>query len=373
MRWTIRLAVALVLALALVPAAAAPAAQDGGSVAQRVSAELRRAKDARATPEERFAAMERLLDLEADGPYRLARELERDLPKRRKRLAKEASEVLDDYERVARGLVEGRLDAEGRAAVEAARAAIVANARDGGLTKAAVHERSDPALARLEELLVVRQSEVWDADEEGFERYVALLDELAEERRLFSYWSRARDRLAAREDGRRQAQRLKEQADPEPVEEALLAEMGLRVLLAVPGPARTEAVLRGNLALAPELDPEEARGVRRLNRVRLLAGLGVLAIDPKLCEACRGHSQDMVELGFFSHESPVPGKEDFGKRAALAGTTASGENIAAGQDTGEGAIEAWWYSPGHHRNMMGGHARVGLGRHETTWTQLLGG
>ena len=42
----------------------------------------------------------------------------------------------------------------------------------------------------------------------------------------------------------------------------------------------------------------------------------------------------------------------------------SPENIAAGQDTGEGAIHAWWHSPGHHKNMLGGHGRVGLGRRD---------
>jgi len=81
----------------------------------------------------------------------------------------------------------------------------------------------------------------------------------------------------------------------------------------------------------------------------------------------------MVEHGFFAHDSPLEGRETPWKRAAQEGTSASAENIAAGQATGEGAISAWWYSPGHHKNLLGGHARIGLGRHEETWTQLFGG
>jgi uncharacterized protein YkwD len=80
----------------------------------------------------------------------------------------------------------------------------------------------------------------------------------------------------------------------------------------------------------------------------------------------------MKRLGFFSHESPVPGKRTPGDRAALAGTSASAENIAAGQSKGVDAIGAWYYSPGHHKNMFGGHARVGLGHSDTLWTQMFG-
>ena len=105
----------------------------------------------------------------------------------------------------------------------------------------------------------------------------------------------------------------------------------------------------------------------------VLVGLSALRLDVKLCDACRGHSKDMVDLGFFSHTSPVAGKESPWQRAALAGTSAGAENIAAGAAEGEDAIRMWWYSPGHHRNMMAGHRRVGLGRHQSHWTQCFGG
>ena len=74
----------------------------------------------------------------------------------------------------------------------------------------------------------------------------------------------------------------------------------------------------------------------------------------------------------FAHESPVEGKRTPWDRAARFGTSASGENIAGGQTTGAGANLGWWYSPGHHKNMLGGFGRVGLGRSGELWTQMFG-
>ena len=71
--------------------------------------------------------------------------------------------------------------------------------------------------------------------------------------------------------------------------------------------------------------------------------------------------------------TPLSGLEGQIHRASRAGTSASSENIAQGHPTGESAVHGWWHSPGHHKNMLGGHARTGLGRHEQTWTQLFGG
>jgi len=131
-------------------------------------------------------------------------------------------------------------------------------------------------------------------------------------------------------------------------------------------------ILKQNEKILASVPAEEAAGIRDANRLRVLCGLSVLEADPKLCEAARGHSKDMVEKGFFAHESPVPGKATPWARAQAAGTTASAENIAAGQETPEKANESWFLSPGHHKNFFGDHKRIGLGRHEQHWTQLFG-
>lgn len=142
--------------------------------------------------------------------------------------------------------------------------------------------------------------------------------------------------------------------------------------LATPMSKSHRNVLLANYKLADQIDPEELLGVRVLNLMRIRLGLTPLPIDVRLCDACRDHSLDMDTLGFFSHTSPVPGKTTPGQRAARFKTSGNAENIAAGQDTGAGAIRAWWHSPGHHKNMLGGHGRIGLGRYRSHWTQLFG-
>jgi uncharacterized protein YkwD len=141
----------------------------------------------------------------------------------------------------------------------------------------------------------------------------------------------------------------------------------------MPMSAADARTLNRNRELAGELDAEEYAGILEINLLRIRLGLRALAIDVKLCTAARGHSDDMRRLNFFSHTSPVPGKETPGKRAALAGTSGGAENIAAGPSEGFGAVRMWWYSPGHHQNMLGSHGRAGLGRSEQLWTLMLGG
>ena len=73
-------------------------------------------------------------------------------------------------------------------------------------------------------------------------------------------------------------------------------------------PVRDARILAQNAVLARALDSQAVVGMQLLNRMRMECGSRPLLIDPKLCEAARGHSKDMRELGFFSHVSPVPGK-----------------------------------------------------------------
>lgn len=138
--------------------------------------------------------------------------------------------------------------------------------------------------------------------------------------------------------------------------------------LQIPLPGSARAVLRGNAALAKEIEPAEAQGIAQLNHWRILLGLDPLAIDPKLCEAARDHSKDMAEQGFFSHINPDPKKATHSHRARRFGTSASGENIAIASGS-EGANRSWFESPGHHRNMFGNYSVVGLGGHGRHWTQ----
>ena len=134
-------------------------------------------------------------------------------------------------------------------------------------------------------------------------------------------------------------------------------------------------ILAQNRKLAKDKNiPEaEARGIAECNELRMLVGLNALLLDPKLCDAGRDHSKDMAEKGFFAHESPVPGKKLPWDRAKNFGTTASGENIFSGNTDPHEANMAWFYSPGHHKNMFSpGHLRIGLGCTGNHWTEMFG-
>jgi uncharacterized protein YkwD len=125
------------------------------------------------------------------------------------------------------------------------------------------------------------------------------------------------------------------------------------------------------IAKKAKIPVDVREGIRELNEWRLLLDLNALLIDPKLCEAARGHSEDMNEHGFFAHESPLPGKTTPGDRAAEAGTTGSGENIHMGSSKSASANEGWFYSPGHHKNMFRpNYRRIGLGNFNKHWTQM---
>jgi uncharacterized protein YkwD len=138
---------------------------------------------------------------------------------------------------------------------------------------------------------------------------------------------------------------------------------------------RVEQVLAMNAEITAKgaVPADEAEGIRDLNAMRILMGLAPVLIDPKLHNAARDHSKDMVEQKFFAHDSPVPGKKTPWDRAKRAGTTASSENIYAGSTSPSAANMAWFLSPGHHVNMFGNARRGGMGRHEGSWTQLFGG
>ncbi len=92
----------------------------------------------------------------------------------------------------------------------------------------------------------------------------------------------------------------------------------------------------------------------------------------KLAAAARDHSRDMKRLKFFSHTSPVPGKRSFFDRAKRFGVRASSENIYTGRADGLIAHTGWFHSPGHHRNMLGRHTRIGVGRSGVYFTQMFG-
>lgn len=132
-------------------------------------------------------------------------------------------------------------------------------------------------------------------------------------------------------------------------------------------------VIFRNVTLRPELSKAEADAIDETNRRRMVLGLNPLMIDIRLVKCGRDHSSDMIEHGFFGHESPIEGKTKFTDRAKRFDTTASAENIADGYTDGADLIDGWWHSPGHLKVMMyRGHQRIGVGQEQRHFTQLFG-
>lgn len=321
---------------------------------------------------DREPAMQALLDRGVEGAGALTRELERQGSNLVREWTKKRKALLKDFARAAPRHVEARLTRTVRAEIEELRARVLGHSRDGGLTKETVRTVCDPAVEELEGWLALNHRELLAADEDLGELEDEALSLATDAWVVADWWDDAAEVLAGDPAGARYLARAERPEDLEGAGEALSHALEELAVRATPMTSGDLKALDSNAELAGKLDPEEFAGVRILNLRRVYLGLPALTLDLKLTAASRSHSRDMVEHGFFAHDSPIAGRETPWKRAAQEGTSAGAENIAAGQSTGEGAIQAWWYSPGHHRNMMGGHARVGLGRHASTWTQLFG-
>lgn len=114
--------------------------------------------------------------------------------------------------------------------------------------------------------------------------------------------------------------------------------------------------------LLTSADAEERACMDATNAYRLKMGRPILEIDERLVRAARKHSLEMKELGYFAHESPVPENRWPGMRCAAEGYPGGGAENISGAPSGVGAFWSWYRSSGHHRNMLGGHRQIGIGR-----------
>ncbi|WP_157731576.1 CAP domain-containing protein [Thermogutta terrifontis] len=243
--------------------------------------------------------------------------------------------------------------------VAAVREAVLTLRQRPDLTKEMIQQVGDPGLKQLQQWLVIPREVV-----------LASSDTLRSEREKLSEWGSLWEECAR---VLYNAAPPESRPDTQPsFEEYLAGEETLAAFLVSPMDPPARQVLAQNAILAKQLQREEARCILALNMTRVLLGLNPLVIDLRLCAAARDHSNDMKTLGFFDHTSPVPGKTTPWDRARRFGTSASGENIAAGYSDGNAANMGWFHSPGHHKNMLGNHKRVGVGIAGTYYTELFG-
>jgi len=280
--------------------------------------------------------------------------------------------ALAQFEKSAKKAQRNLLGKRGEAELIELRSTSLGVSRQQGLTKAQIKKQIDPCITRLKELLLPAQVDVLKLDKKLDKSIEDLRAHHAELRKWFELYASAGEGLELHEDAAKHYAKYPMPIGPGDqyhVDEAIAYAMFAGLAMN----AGDRKALDFNESIRPRTPHQEYLGTLDLNRIRYLLGLALVRIDEKLSDAARDHSKDMHRLRFFNHTSPVKGKTRFSQRAANFGTSASSENIANGQNSGAGAIRAWWYSPGHHRNMLGNHRRTGLGQHEVLWTQMFGG
>ncbi|HET6251991.1 MAG TPA: CAP domain-containing protein [Tepidisphaeraceae bacterium] len=129
-----------------------------------------------------------------------------------------------------------------------------------------------------------------------------------------------------------------------------------------------------NASISKTMTAGEKQNFQFVNTYREYLGLLPYELDPRLVQAARDHSQEMITLKYFAHDSPVAANKSPWDRIKNAGYKGgSGENIAMGAGTGEKAFWMWFDSPGHHQNMASkGQTALGVGNVGVHWTQDFG-
>jgi uncharacterized protein YkwD/uncharacterized membrane protein required for colicin V production len=127
-------------------------------------------------------------------------------------------------------------------------------------------------------------------------------------------------------------------------------------------PQTDERVDLGFQVASPGVDPDaEARMLELLNDERRKAGLRPLVRDPAIDQVARAHAVDMLQRGYFAHDTPE-GLSPFDRmRAGGVQFVVAGENIALAP-TVTLAHQGLMESPGHRANILRPEfGRVGIG------------
>lgn len=151
------------------------------------------------------------------------------------------------------------------------------------------------------------------------------------------------------------------------------------IIAANPQVKNPALIYPGQKLTIPSLDAVKAQEnevIRLVNVERAKAGLQALTQNWQLSRVARYKSQDMIDKGYFAHNSPTYGSpfrmmESFGIKYS-----AAGENIAMGQQSPAQVMNAWMNSPGHRNNIMSpSFTQIGVGLAKDKngrmyWTQM---
>ncbi len=110
-----------------------------------------------------------------------------------------------------------------------------------------------------------------------------------------------------------------------------------------------------------DLNAQEREMVEYVNQERTKAGLAPLKVDLDLARVARIKSQDMVDNGYFDHNSPTYGSPFEMMRSFGISYRAAGENIAKNRSV-IGAHTALMNSEGHRANILNPNfTHIGIG------------
>ncbi|MBO5287089.1 MAG: SafA/ExsA family spore coat assembly protein [Clostridia bacterium] len=138
-----------------------------------------------------------------------------------------------------------------------------------------------------------------------------------------------------------------------------------------------DLIYPGDKIYIPKLDSSvsayENEVVRLVNIERSKRGLKSLTQDWEISRVARYKSQDMKDLGYFSHTSPTYGSPFQMLKSFGISYRTAGENIARGQKTPAQVVEAWMNSSGHRANILNSsYTKIGVGYVSSGnyWTQM---
>lgn len=143
--------------------------------------------------------------------------------------------------------------------------------------------------------------------------------------------------------------------------------------------ARMEDFRDGSVEPPPPdpINNPAAKLMELANAARAQRGLPAFTPDARLTAAAAGHSADMANRNYYSHQSPEgEGPEQRLQKQGISGV-AWAENIAAGISDPAAALQQWVNSPPHAANLFNPqmtHAGMGYaagpGRYRYYWTQV---
>ncbi len=154
------------------------------------------------------------------------------------------------------------------------------------------------------------------------------------------------------------------------------------VLAANPSPAEAALVTVKTCGGGSiDLNTSEKRTLDLHNQIRTGNGLPAFCVQPKLTNAARAHSQEMLDKDYFSHNSY--NGETFGAHLKRFGYTPAGysyytvgENIAWGSGSSgspDAIFKGWMNSTGHKANILNKNFRqIGIEARTGTYKSYTG-